>query len=74
MKTFFTALIGGTVLLYALLLILGALLGNAGMLIAGLLAAGALFAALACVVEQLDRIEGKLDRLLRERTEDQGGG
>lgn len=74
MKTFFSALIGGTVALYALLMLFGALLGNGGLLIAGLLAAGALFAALACVAEQLDRIEEKLDRLLRERTEDRSGG
>lgn len=74
MKTFFRVLIGGTVLLYALLLILSALLGDAGVLIAGLLAAGTLFAALACVLEQLGRIEEKLDRLLRERTEDRNNG
>lgn len=74
MKTFFRALIGGTVALYALLMLFGVLLGNGGFLIAGLLAAGALFAALACVAEQLDRIEEKLDRLLRERTEDRDNG
>lgn len=73
MRTFCKVFIGAAVALYALLLMFGALLGNAGMLIAGLLAAGALFALLACLLERLDRVESKLDRLLRDRSESRDG-
>ena len=52
---------------YALLMLLGAVLGDAVWFIAALLAAGVVVALLACVLEKLGRVEQKLDKLLEEK-------
>ena len=53
--------------LCALLMLLGAVLGDAVWFIAALLAAGVVVALLACVLEKLGRVEQKLDKLLEEK-------
>ena len=68
MGTFFMYLVGFSILAYALLMLLGAVLGDAGWFIAALLAAGVVVALLACVLEKLDRLEQKLEKLLEEKS------
>ncbi len=68
MGTFFMYLAGFSILAYALLMLLGAVLGDAGWFIAALLAAGVVVALLACVLEKLDRLEQKLEKLLEEKS------
>ena len=68
MGTFFMFLAGFSILAYALLMLLGAVLGDAVWFIAALLAAGVVVALLACVLEKLDRVEKKMDRLLEEKS------
>ena len=67
MGTFLMYLAGFSILAYALLMLLGAVLGDAGWFIAALLAAGVVVALLACVLEKLGRVEQKLDKLLEEK-------
>ena len=67
MGTFFMYLVGFSILAYALLMLLGAVLGDVGWFIAALLAAGVVVALLACVLEKLGRVEQKLDKLLEEK-------
>ena len=67
MGTFFLYLAGFSILAYALLVLLGAVLGDAVWFIAALLAAGVVVALLACVLEKLGRVEQKLDKLLEEK-------
>ena len=67
MGTFLTYLAGFSILAYALLMLLGAVLGDAVWFIAALLAAGVVVALLACVLEKLGRVEQKLDKLLEEK-------
>lgn len=67
MKNFLMYLLGFSVLAYALLLVLGAVLGEAGFLIAGILAAAGVIALLICLLEKLTVVEQKLDRLLYEK-------
>lgn len=67
MGTFFMYLAGFSILAYALLMLLGAALGDAGWFIAALLAAGVVVALLVCVLEKLGRVEEKLDKLLEEK-------
>ena len=68
MGTFLMYLAGFSILAYALLMLLGAVLGDAVWFIAALLAAGVVVALLACVLEKLDRVEKKMDRLLEEKS------
>ena len=68
MGTFFMYLVGFSILAYALLMLLGAVFGDAGWFIAALLAAGVVVALLACVLEKLDRLEQKLEKLLEEKS------
>ena len=68
MGTFLMYLAGFSILAYALLMLLGAVLGDVGWFIAALLAAGVVVALLACVLEKLGRVEQKLDRLLAEKS------
>ena len=63
MGTFLMYLAGFSILAYALLMLLGAVLGDVGWFIAALLAAGVVVALLACVLEKLGRVEQKLDRV-----------
>ena len=58
MGTFLMYLAGFSILAYALLMLLGAVLGDAVWFIAALL---------ACVLEKLGRVEQKLDKLLEEK-------
>ena len=67
MGTFLMYLAGFSILAYALLMLLGAVLGDAVWFIAALLAAGGVVALLACVLEKLGRVEQKLDKLLEEK-------
>ena len=67
MGTFLMYLAGFSILAYALLMLLGAVLGDAVWFIAALLAAGVVVALLACVLEELGRVEQKLDKLLEEK-------
>ena len=67
MGTFFMYLAGFSILAYALLMLLGAVLGDAVWFVAALLAAGVVVALLACVLEKLGRVEEKLDKLLEEK-------
>ena len=67
MGTFLMYLAGFSILAYALLMLLGAVLGDAVWFIAALLAAGVVVALLACVLEKLNRVEKKLDELLEEK-------
>ena len=67
MGTFLMYLAGFSILAYALLMLLGAVLGDAVWFIAALLAAGVVVALLACVLEKLGRVEEKLDKLLEEK-------
>ena len=67
MGTFLMYLAGFSILAYALLMLLGAVLGDAGWFIAALLAAGVVVALPACVLEKLGRVEQKLDNLLEEK-------
>ena len=67
MGTFVMYLAGFSILAYALLMLLGAVLGDAVWFIAALLAAGVVVALLACVLEKLGRVEQKLDKLLEEK-------
>ena len=67
MGTFLMYLAGFSMLAYALLMLLGAVLGDAVWFIAALLAAGVVVALLACVLEKLGRVEQKLDKLLEEK-------
>lgn len=67
MGTFLMYLAGFSILAYALLMLLGAVLGDAGWFVAALLAAGVVVALLACVLEKLGRVEEKLDKLLEEK-------
>lgn len=67
MGTFLMYLAGFSILAYALLMLLGAVLGDAGWFIAALLAAGVVVALLACVLEKLGWVEEKLDKLLEEK-------
>ena len=67
MGTFLMYLAGFSILAYALLMLLGAVLGDVGWFIAALLAAGVVVALLACVLEKLGRVEQKLDKLLEEK-------
>ena len=64
MGTFLMYLAGFSILAYALLMLLGAVLGDAVWFIAALLAAGVVVALLACVLEKLGRVEQKLGKLL----------
>ena len=66
MGTFLMYLAGFSILAYALLMLLGAVLGDAVWFVAALLAAGVVVALLACVLEKLGRVEEKLDKLLEE--------
>ena len=68
MGTFLMYLAGFSILAYALLMLLGAVLGDAGWFVAALLAAGVVVALLACVLEKLDRLEQKLEKLLEEKS------
>ena len=67
MGTCLMYLAGFSILAYALLMLLGAVLGDAVWFIAALLAAGVVVALLACVLEKLGRVEQKLDKLLEEK-------
>ena len=67
MGTFLMYLAGFSILAYALLMLLGAVLGDVGWFIAALLAAGVVVALLACVLEKLGRVEQKLNKLLEEK-------
>ena len=67
MGTFLMYLAGFSILAYALLMLLGAVLGDAVWFIAALLAAGVVVALLACVLEKLGRVEQKLDKLQEEK-------
>ena len=67
MGTFLMYLAGFSILAYALLMLLGAVLGDAVWFIAALLAAGVVVALLACVLEKLGLVEQKLDKLLEEK-------
>ena len=67
MGTFLMYLAGFSILAYALLMLLGAVLGDVGWFIAALLAAGVVVALLACVLEKLGRVEQKMDKLLEEK-------
>ena len=67
MGTCLMYLAGFSILGYALLMLLGAVLGDAVWFIAALLAAGVVVALLACVLEKLGRVEQKLDKLLEEK-------
>ena len=67
MGTFFAGLIGFSFLAYVALMLLGAVLGDAGWFIAALLSVGVVVALLACVLEKLGRVEEKLDRLLEKK-------
>ena len=67
MGTFLMYLAGFSILAYALLMLLGAVLGDAVWFIAALLAAWVVVALLACVLEKLGRAEQKLDKLLEEK-------
>ncbi len=67
MGTFLMYLAGFSILAYALLMLLGAVLGDVGWFIAALLAAGVVVALLACVLEKLGRVEQNLDKLLEEK-------
>ena len=67
MGTFLMYLAGFSILAYALLMLLGAVLGDAVWFIAALLAAGVVVALLACVLEKLGRVEQKLEKLLEEK-------
>ena len=67
MGTFLMYLAGFSILAYALLMLLGAVLGDAVWFIAALLAAGVVVALLACVLEKLGCVEQKLDKLLEEK-------
>ena len=67
MGTFLMYLAGFSILAYALLMLLGAVLGDAVWFIAALLAAGVVVALLACVLEKLGRVEQKLDKLLEDK-------
>ena len=67
MGTFLMYLAGFSILAYALLMLLGAVLGDAVWFIAALLAAGVVVALLACVLEKLGRVEQKVDKLLEEK-------
>ena len=58
MGTFLMYLAGFSILAYALLMLLGAVLGDAVWFIAALL---------ACVLEKLGCVEQKLDKLLEEK-------
>lgn len=78
MKTFFLCMFGSAVVVYAAVMLLYMIVGDAAWLIAGLLALGAVFGLLACALEKLDqtvqrldRLEQKLDRLLAEREKDE---
>ena len=68
MGTFLMYLAGFSILAYALLMLLGAVLGDAVWFVAALLAAGVVVALLACVLEKLDRLEQKLEKLLEEKS------
>ena len=67
MGTFLMYLAGFSILAYALLMLLGAVLGDAVWFVAALLAAGVVVALLACVLEKLGCVEQKLDKLLEEK-------
>ena len=67
MGTFLMYLAGFSILAYALLMLLGAVLCDAVWFIAALLAAGVVVALLACVLEKLGWVEQKLDKLLEEK-------
>ena len=64
MKLFFGCTIGFSILTYGAVTLLGLLLGEVGLFIAALLAVGAVFALFTCVLERLEQVERKLDKLL----------
>ena len=70
MGTFLMCLMGSAVIAYAVLMLLGAILGNGGLPIGACLAGGVVFALFACVLEKLTRVEEKLDKLLRDLHKD----
>ena len=55
MKTFFLCMFGSAVVVYAAVMLLYMIAGDAAWLIAGLLALGAVFGLLACALEKRDR-------------------
>ena len=65
MLLFLDGTLGFSVLIYAVL----ALLGDMGVVFGGILCAGALFAALFCVTLRLIRIEEKLDAIISQMEE-----
>ena len=67
MLTFFMSLVGFAFLAFALAMICGVLMGEAGLFVAVFLTVGALFAVLICVYEKLSVVEEKLDKLLKEK-------
>ena len=64
---FFMSLVGFSFFAFALVMIFGGLMGEAGLLVAAFLAIGALFALLICIYEKMSAVEVKLDKLLREK-------
>jgi len=65
-KTFFLVMIGSGIIAYGVMIVTAMVLGDAGFFVAGFLAFGAVIALLACTLEKLDRVEEKIDRLLKE--------
>lgn len=63
MLTFFVYLAGFSILGYALLMLLGMVIGEAAWLVGGLLIVGTVAALLACVLEKLYKIEQRLERM-----------
>ena len=69
MGTFFMSLAGFCLIGYAVMMVLGAVAGDAGIFLTGVLIVGAVVALLVCTLEKLDRVEEKLDKLLAEQKE-----
>ena len=63
---FFMSLVGFSFFAFALVMIFGGLMGEAGLLVAAFLAIGGLFALLICIYEKLSAVEGKLDKLMEQ--------
>ena len=63
---FFMSLVGFSFFAFALVMIFGGLMGEAGLLVAAFLAIGGLFALLICLYEKMSAVEGKLDKLLEQ--------
>lgn len=57
------------VLGYAILLLFSVVFGEGAMLIGAIMAVAALASLLICVLERLKELEGKLNQLLRDRSE-----